>query len=266
MRRHGWCGAPATGVAIHCGVMRRVTLRVSVALVSLGWPAVAQSPRAANPERPTVATHAYAVAPGYFEVEQGISARGSTSLSAVTSWDVNVKIGIAPHIQLGIFGPAYLRTGTGHGIGDWGAALKLRTDLSEDVAVAVVPTLTIPTGNERTGLGAGRALGQLPIVLSANGPAGVHADLNAGPLGIGAGRPQWLTTASFSRPLGALGVAAELFRISAGAAGPRQAGLLGALLVTPAQWIVIDFGGTIGLGSGSPDAVFLGATTNLGRL
>ncbi|HTH65830.1 MAG TPA: hypothetical protein VL563_14175 [Gemmatimonadales bacterium] len=246
--------------------MNRITLLVSVTLLTPGWPAVAQSPRAANPERPTVATHAYAVAPGYVEVEQGISARGSTSLSAVTSWDVNVKIGIAPHIQLGIFGPAYLRTGAGHGIGDWGAALKMRTDLSAAVAVAVVPTLTVPTGNEHSGLGAGRALGQLPMVLSVNGPAGVHADLNAGPLGIGAGRPQWLTTASFSRPLGALGVAAELFRISAGAAGPRQAGLLGALLVTPVQWLVIDVGGTIGLGSGSADAVFLGATTNFGRL
>jgi len=245
--------------------MNRITLLVSVTLLTPGWPAVAQSPRAANPERPTVATHAYAVAPGYVEVEQGISARGSTSLSAVTSWDVNVKIGIAPHIQLGIFGPAYLRTGAGHGIGDWGAALMMRTDLSA-VAVAVVPTLTVPTGNEHSGLGAGRALGQLPMVLSVNGPAGVHADLNAGPLGIGAGRPQWLTTASFSRPLGALGVAAELFRISAGAAGPRQAGLLGALLVTPVQWLVIDVGGTIGLGSGSADAVFLGATTNFGRL
>lgn len=246
--------------------MNRITLLVSLTLLTPGWPAVAQSPRAANPERPTVATHAYAVAPGYVEVEQGISARGTTSLSAVTSWDVNVKIGIAPHIQLGIFGPAYLRTGAGHGVGDWGAALKLRTDLSEEVAVAVVPTLTVPTGNERRGLGAGRALGQLPVVLSVNGPARVHADLNAGPLEIGAGRLQWLTTASFSRPLGALGVTAELFRISAGAAGPRQAGLLGGLLVTPVHWMVIDVGGTIGLGSGSPDVIFLGATTNFGRL
>jgi hypothetical protein len=247
--------------------MHRVTLLTSVALLTLGRPVVAQSPRAANPERPTVATHAYAVAPGYVEVEQGISARGATSLATTTSWDVNVKIGIAPHVQLGIFGPGYLRTGAGHGVGDWGAALKLRTDLSEEIAVAVVPAMTLPTGKERLGLGAGRALGQLPFVLSVNGPAGVHADLNAGPLGIGAGRPQWLTTGSFSRPLGAaLGVTAELFRISAGAAGARQAGLLGALTVTPVQWMVIDAGGTVGLGSGSPDVVFFGITTNLGRL
>jgi hypothetical protein len=38
------------------------------------------------------------------------------------------------------------------------------------------------------------------------------------------------------------------------------------LLVAPVQWIVIDAGGTLGLGSDSPDVIFLGLTTNLGRL
>jgi hypothetical protein len=246
--------------------MHRVTLLVSVAFALDAVAGVAQSPRAANPERPTVATHAYAVAPGYIEIEQGISARGAASLREATSWDVNVKIGVAPHIQLGIFGPGYARNSAGHGVGDWGLALKLRTDVSPRVAVAAVPAITLPTGEERLGLGAGRVLGQLTLVLSANGPAEVHADLNAGPLGIGAGRPQWLTTAAFSRRLGPFGLSAELFRISAGAAGLRQAGFLGTLAATPAQWIVIDAGGTLGLGSGSPDTIFFGFTTNLGRL
>jgi len=247
--------------------MVRATLRASVALVFGAGPMVAQSPRAANPERPTVATHAYAVAPGYIEIEQGVSARGAASFRDATSWDVNVKIGIAPHLQLGIFGPGYARNSAGHGVGDLGLALKLRTDISGRVAVAAVPGITAPTGREQLGLGAGRVLGQLPLVVSINGPAGIHADLNAGPLGIGAGRLQWLTTASFGRAVGGpLSVTAELYRISAGAAGPRQAGLLGAVLVTPAQWLVIDIGGTLGLGAGSPDVIFLGVTTNLGRL
>ena len=247
--------------------MQRVTLLVSVTLTLGVTAGVAQSPRAANPERPTVATHAYAVAPGYVEIEQGISARGAASLRDATSWDVNVKIGIAPHLQLGLFGPGYARNGAGHGVGDWGFALKLRADASDQAAVAVVPAITLPTGKEQLGLGAGRVLGQLPLVLSIDGPAGVHADFNAGPLGIGAGRMQWLTTASFGRRVGGpFGLTAELYRISAGSAGPRQAGLLGALVVTPVQWMVIDIGGTTGLGSGSPDVVFIGLTTNLGRL
>ena len=248
-------------------MLQRVTLLVSVALTLGATVGVAQSPRAANPERPTVATHAYAVAPGYVEIEQGISARGVASFRDATSWDVNVKIGIAPYLQVGLFGPGYARTSAGHGVGDWGLALKLRADVSDQAAVAIVPAITFPTGKEQLGLGAGRVLGQLPLVFSLDGPARVHADFNAGPLGIGAGRLQWLTTASIGRPVGGrFGLTAEVYRISAGSAGPRQAGLLGALLVTPVQWMVIDIGGTWGLGSGSPDVVFLGLTTNLGRL
>jgi hypothetical protein len=220
----------------------------------------------ANPERPTVATHAYAVAPGYIEIEQGVSARGADGLGQATSWDVNIKIGVTPHLQLALFGPLFLRTSIGHGPGDWGAALKLRSAVSDRAAVALVPAVSIPTGRESAGLGAGRILGQLVAVVSADGPGGIHVDINAGPLGIGAGRPQWLTTASFGRGLGRWGAAGELFRISAGGAGPRQAGLLGALTFAPAQWVVLDGGGIAGLGSGSPEALFVGITTNLGRL
>jgi hypothetical protein len=179
---------------------------------------------------------------------------------------VNVKIGVTPHLQLAFFGPLFLRTGAGHGPGDWGAALKLRSAVSRRVAVALVSAATLATGRERAGLGAGRTLGQLIAVVSANGPAGVHVDINAGPLGIGAGRPQWLTTASFGRGWGRWGAAGELFRISAGGAGPRQAGLLGALTFAPARWVVLDGGGIAGLGSGSLEALFVGITTNLGRL
>jgi hypothetical protein len=225
-----------------------------------------QAGRTANPERPTVATHAYAVAPGFIEVEQGVSARGTEGLRQATSWDVNVKLGVTGHIQLGLFGPLFLRTGTGHGPGDWGAALKVRTAISDRVAVAVVPAASFPTGRAGAGLGAGRVLGQLVGVVSADGPAGVHVDLNAGPLGVGAGRPQWLTTASFGRAFGRWGTAAELFRIGAGDAGARQAGLLGAVTFAPAPWIVIDGGGIAGLGAASPGALFLGITTNLGHL
>jgi hypothetical protein len=226
----------------------------------------AQSPRSANPERPTVGTHAYAVAPGFVEVEQGISARGVGGLGQATSWDVNIKLGVSPHVQLAFFGPLYLRTGAGHGPGDWGAALKLRGALSDRVAVAVVPAATAPTGRARAGLGAGRALGQLVGVVSADGPGGVHVDLNAGPLGIGAGRPQWLATASFGRGFGPWSVAAEAFRISAGGAGARGAGILGALTFAPVPWMVLDGGGIAGVGGGSPDALFVGITTNLGHL
>jgi len=77
--------------------------------------AAAQSPRAANPERPTFATHAYAVATGYAELEQGLSVRGTSSLREQTSWDVNLKFGVARYGQVALFGPAYTRGSRGGG-------------------------------------------------------------------------------------------------------------------------------------------------------
>jgi hypothetical protein len=227
---------------------------------------VAQHPRAANPERPTVATHAYAVAPGYIELEQGLSARGRTSLSEQTSWDVNLKIGITPHVQLGLFGPAYLRSDDGVGTGDFGLALKIRGDLSPAVAVAVVPAVSAPTGSAAKGLGAGRALASLVGVVSAELGGGVHFDANAGPTGLGAGTPQWFGSVGLSRAFGRLSIATELFAFASGGAGAAQRGALGSVLVTLAEWAVADVGGVVGLSDGSPDQVFVGLTTNFGAI
>src|SRR2546422_5383766 len=118
---------------------------------------VAQSPSAANPERPTFATHAYAVAAGFAELEQGLSERGIRSLREATSWDVNFKVGISAHAQAALFGPLYVREARGGGVGDMGAALKLRADVSRGAAVALVSTADLPTGRGGRGLGGRRA-------------------------------------------------------------------------------------------------------------
>ncbi len=49
------------------------------------------SPRLVLPERPTVATHAYAVAPAYVELEQGLRVQRGTP--ALTTWEFNLKVG-----------------------------------------------------------------------------------------------------------------------------------------------------------------------------
>jgi hypothetical protein len=228
-------------------------------------PALAQSSREANPERPTFATHAYAVAPGYAELEQGLAARGTGSLRDATSWDVNLKVGVSRHVQVGLFGPLYARTSAGTGVGDLGVALKLRTDLSPRAAVAVVTSVTAPTGSEAQGLGAGRALGGLVGVVSADLP-GVHVDVNAGPQGIGAGVPQWFVSLGGSRTFARAGLAVELFEFTPGGAGSRLAGVLGAVTIRVAEWVVVDAGGAAGATDGTPDQLFVGLTTNLGRL
>ncbi|HEX9394542.1 MAG TPA: hypothetical protein VF923_07825 [Gemmatimonadales bacterium] len=229
-------------------------------------PARAQSPRVANPERPTVATHAYPVAPGYLELEQGVRAQGSTSGRDFTSWEFNLKLGLAPSVQIAAFGTGFVRGPAGSGPGDMGVALKLCRALGRQAAGAVVTAVTLPTGDHARGLGAGRPLGSVIGVASVELPGGVHLDANAGPTAIGAGAPQGLATASFSRSLQQWTVSAELFEITAGGAGPRQAGALGALSWRAMAEVVIDAGGIAGLGAGSPNHLFAGVTTNFGRV
>src|SRR5256712_13361450 len=226
----------------------------------------AQSPHAANPERPSVATHAYTVAPGYMELEQGVRAQGFGNFRDQTSWEFNLKIGVARPVQLGLFGTGYNRTGEGNGVGDVGVALKLRRDLSSTHTVALVPAVTLPSGDQSLGLGAGRVLGSLLAVWSFELGRLLHTDLNAGPVGIGAGRPQVLGTASFSRALGRWGVAAEVYGYTNGGAGPGQGGLLGAVTLRPAGWLGVDGGGGRGVGALGRGQVVLGASTDLWRI
>jgi len=244
----------------------RRSVPVTCSLLALAARAGAQSPREANPERPTYATHAYAVAPGYIEIEQGLAARGVESLREETSWDVNVKVGVSRHVQAAIFAPLYTRQAAGGGIGDVGAALKLRSDISSRAAVAVVSTVTLPTGSETRGLGAGQALGGITGVFSTDLPGSTHVDANAGPQGIGAGRPQWFTSVAVARGFGRFGATLEVFDFTPGGAGPRFAGVLGALTLKVTQSTVVDAGGEIRVAKGSQDQVFVGLTTNIGRI
>src|SRR5437667_351213 len=160
----------------------RKTIVLAAPAVLFPSPAIAQSPRQANPERPTFATHAYAVAPGYVELEQGLAARGAGSLREETSWDVNLKLGLSRHVQAALFGP-----------------------------------------------------------------------------------PQWFLSLSGAKGLGSAGITLEVFRFNAGGAGLRHAGLLGAVTVRLAEWVVADAGGVARTASGTPDQLFVGITTNLGR-
>lgn len=226
----------------------------------------AQSPRDANPERPTYATHAYAVAPGYVEIEQGISASGVSSYAAGTSWNVALKLGLAPMLQAEVFGPFYARTAGGGGVGDLGLALKFRTDVSSKSALAIIPAVTAPTGKKSLGLGAGRALGSLTGVYSVDLPASIHFDVNAGPAGLGAGAPQWFFSVSGSWNAGNLGLTGECFDYTPGAATSRFAGVLGGATFRLAPWAVLDAGGVHGTTGGSPNSLFLGLTTNVGRV
>ena len=237
-----------------------------LAAVTLAAGASAQSPRTANPDRPTFATHAYAVAPGYLEIEQGLRAQGTNNLSGQTAWDVNMKIGVAPWLQLGVFGPALVHTQGAAGCGDIGLAFKLRGDLSSHVAVAIEPSVTLPTGNADRGRGAGQTLGGVIGVFSADPSSRVHLDINLGPTSLGAGSPPWFHSIAGAWALGRWGLTGELYGYTAGAGSDAMWGLLAAADLRWVEWGVLDFGGSVGTAGDARRLVSMGVTTNVGRI
>ncbi|MEO7966987.1 MAG: hypothetical protein ABIT38_24070, partial [Gemmatimonadaceae bacterium] len=75
----------------------------------------AKSPRAVQPERPSVATHAGTVAPGYAEVETGVERDHTANASGSWSVPTVLKFGLSRRAQLSIQLP--LSGGGGHAFG-----------------------------------------------------------------------------------------------------------------------------------------------------
>jgi len=227
-----------------------------------------QSPRAANPERPTFATHAYAVAPGYVELEQGLRVEGGAGVA--TAWDYNLKIGVARQVQFAFFGTGFIHTsaGGGVGMGDVGGTLKLSTSVSPRATLALASSVSFPTGDAAAGRGAGRTQGGVLAVASVDVPRRLHIDANFGPveLGAGASPARWFHSVGAGIAFGRYGLATELYGLTAGAGEWAEWGALGAVTVRPAEWIVVDAGGSVGLWRETPHLVFVGVTTNLGAV
>src|SRR6185437_9872872 len=84
-------------------------------------------PRAVQPERPTVATHAHTVAAGYVEIESGVE--GDRVPPGGRAWfsPTVAKIGLASHMQLNVATPVvFAGPGQSSGIGDVALGLKWR--------------------------------------------------------------------------------------------------------------------------------------------
>jgi hypothetical protein len=90
-----------------CSLGARAVLAQQTAAQPADTPAthdsVVQDPRAVQPERPTVATHAYTVAPGYLEIEAGVQEAKPSAGSQFVA-PVVVKIGLASRLQLEVQG------------------------------------------------------------------------------------------------------------------------------------------------------------------
>src|ERR1043165_7550008 len=112
---------------------------------------VASDPHAVQPERPTVATHAHTVAPGWLEIEAGIERdKLDTSISFPTP--ILFKLGLTDRMQLGFFIP-HITWHNKLDIGDFGLNLKWR--LLDDAPLlgdfALLPSVKFPTSYSSNG-------------------------------------------------------------------------------------------------------------------
>lgn len=231
--------------------------------------------RTAQPERPTVATHAGTVAPGYLEIEAGIERDrigGTTSYVAPTVF----KFGVGSHAQMSLFGGLSSPAQSGTGVGDFGIGLKWR--LVDDAPVladfAVFPSAKFPTGSVDRGRGTGTTDVGL-LLISSRQIGTVAIDLNVGfthRSGDGTNAPTNATlwTASFGGPAaGAVGWVAEVFGYPA-TTGPAGQSSTVAVLAGPTYtvrpWLVLDIGIISALAGPQPNAFYMGLTYNAGRV
>jgi hypothetical protein len=232
-------------------------------------------PHTAQPERPTVATHAGTVAPGWLEIETGVELDRYDDMSKGGSAPTVFKIGLAPRLQLGIGTPLVRTPGArDYGLGDVSLGVKWR--LVEDAPVlgdfAVLPSIKFPTGSSPKGLGTGTTDVGL-LVISSHTIGDIAMDLNVGVVrrsGDGTGVPRTSTvwTASIGGPLrGALGFAAEIYGYPA-TSGPAGADQIVAALAGPTWtargWLVFDAGIIVKLTGAQPAALYAGMTWNVG--
>ena len=142
--------------------------RASVAAQQPEKPPASVDPRAAQPERPTVATHAGTVAIGYLEFEAGIELDRFADASHASIGTLVTKIGIASHVQLSLFSAVVRPSDSSGGFGDFGIGAKWR--MVDDHPIlgdfALLPILTVPTGSFSQGSGTGTTAGSLWLISS----------------------------------------------------------------------------------------------------
>ncbi len=227
-------------------------------------------PHAAQPERPTVATHAGTVAPGWFEVETGIErdrvAPGISTLSTPTLF----KFGVAPRVQFDVTLTAVRPSSRQSlGIGDAGIGVKWR--LADDLPVlgefAVQPSLKFPTGSVNRGTGTGTTDASF-LIISSHVIGPVALDVNVGMTRRGDNTNSALWTVSTGTTIdGPWAWAAEVFGYPGfgGTPAPSIAFLTGPTWAIH-PWVVADLGVIVNVAGPQPPALYAGLTWNVGRM
>jgi hypothetical protein len=237
-----------------------------------------KDPRQAQPERPTVATHAYTVAPGIVELETGFQQQHPDPSSNLVSVPILFKIGLTDRLQLDV-APGWLRStggaGVEAGLTDLVIGVKWRLVDQSSVlgAFAIQPSVSLATGSADKGTGLGSESLTLLAISSRNiGP--VSLDLNAGYTrrgGDGTVLPNnstmWTVSSGFP-VYGRLSWAAECFgypRTTGPAGGPGIVAFLTGPTFVAHKTVVLDAGVILNITGYGGTAVYGGVTWNMGH-
>ncbi len=139
-------------------------------------------PHAAQPERPTVATHAGTIAEGWLEIEAGGEQDRYSDHSDGCALPVTVKLGVASRLQLSLFASGILPQG-GSGVHPGDVALGVKWRLSETLPFhgrfALLPSVKLPTGSPASGAGTGTTDVSL-LFISSHELGPIELDINFG--------------------------------------------------------------------------------------
>jgi len=252
--------------------------------MTLATPVVAfaqapNDPREAQPERPTVATHAYPVARGYLELEAGYTQQSLAGTATFMTTPILFKLGLGSRMQLDI-SPGWLQVNDGGvrkgGFTDLGFALKWQ--LTEHAPIigsfAIQPGVTLATGSIENGTTAGAPSASI-LLISSHQFGRLYLDLNAGYThrgGDGTVAPRnatvW-TISTWTDVYKRLGWCAELFGYPR-TRGPASDDTIVAFLFGPTldinKSLILDGGMIFDIKGLGGNQVYVGATWNLGRI
>jgi hypothetical protein len=231
-------------------------------------------PHAAQPERPSVATHAYSVAPGWIEVEFGAERDSVDRHFEGAAAPVAIKLGLASHLQLTVLtGVTHDAGATGVDPSDLGVSLKWR--MADAVpglgAIAVQPGLVV----SMPGHGVDREIGANVILIASQSIHSVSLDLNAGVTrwtGDGTRVPRtesmWAisTGGSFGGPVGWDVELSGLPRTSGPAGQLSSAAFLVGPVFTVRPSLVFDVGLMAPVTGPQPRVLYAGGVWNAGRV
>lgn len=256
-------------------MLKRLILAGALWAPSLAAQDEPRDPRSVQPERPTVATHAHTVAPGYAEIETGI--QGDRSAPGQRTWSAPtvLKLGLTEHMQLNVVVPGYFPTsGQTGGVGDIGVGLKWR--LLDDAPIlgdfALLPAVKFATASADNGLGSGHTDLGLTLISSHDLKGGIAMDLNAiytrQGVGSDVARDAALWTISFGLPVTEkLGWALEVFGQPTidGSHDPSAAALLTGPTYVITTAFSVDAGFITPLHGALPNSLYAGLVWNVGR-